>query len=101
MRRLPGRRMGYAFAAVVVALLAAAAVVLASSGSSSDPAPEPVAATPPAASSPPVCDALATSTEDITSALSDAGPGEVVCVADGSYPEVDLQGEFPGAGVEV
>jgi hypothetical protein len=93
--------MGYAFAAAAVALLAAAAVVLATTGSSSDQAPEPTAAAPPAAASPPVCDALATSTEDITSALSDANPGEVVCVADGTYPEVDLDGKFPGQGVEI
>src|SRR4051795_12938995 len=101
MRRPSGRRIGYAFAAVAVALLAAAAVVLASSGSSSDPTPETAVAAPPPASSGPECDALATSTEDVTSALSDASPGEVICVADGTYPEVDLQGEFPGAGVEV
>jgi hypothetical protein len=101
MRRPPPRRLGIAFAAVAVALLAAAALVLASSGpSSDDPGPETAAAQP--ASSPqPVCDSLATSTEDITSALSDASPGEVICVADGSYPEVDLHGAFPGEGVEV
>jgi hypothetical protein len=93
--------MGYAFAAAAVALLAAAAVVLASSGSSSDPVRETSATVRVAPSSPPVCDALATSTEDITSSLSDAVPGEVVCVADGSYPEVDLEGEFPGQGIEV
>jgi hypothetical protein len=92
--------LGYAFAAVIVACLVAAAVVVASSGSSPDPAPE-TAASPPPASSAPECDALATSTEDINSALDDASPGEVVCVADGAYPEVDLQGDFPGPGVEV
>ncbi|MBS1890270.1 MAG: right-handed parallel beta-helix repeat-containing protein [Actinobacteria bacterium] len=93
--------MGYAFAAVVVALLAAAAVVLASSGSSSAPQPQPVAAAPLPAAAGPECDALATSTEDINSALSHASPGEIVCVADGTYPELDLSGEFPGGGVEV
>src|SRR5690349_13595741 len=100
MRRPSRRRLGLAFAAVAVALLAAAAVVLASSGSSSDPQPETATAQP-AASSTPACGALATSTEDITSALSHASPGEVICVADGSYPEVDLQGAFPGEAVEV
>jgi hypothetical protein len=93
--------MGYAFAAAAVALLAAAALVLATSGSGPDPGPEPAPAALPAASSQPECDVLATSTEDITSGLQNAAPGEVICVADGSYPEVDLQGEFPGAGVEV
>jgi hypothetical protein len=93
--------LGYAFAAVIVACLVAAAVVLASSGTSSDPAPEAAATAPPATGSGSDCDVLATSTEDITSALEDASPGEVVCVADGTYPEVDLQGDFPGEGVEV
>jgi hypothetical protein len=92
--------MGYAFAAVVVGLLAAAAVVLASSGSSSDSGATEATARP-AASPDPGCDVLATSTEDVTSALEHAAPGEVLCVADGTYPEVDLEGGFPGAGVEV
>ncbi len=92
--------MGLAFAAVVVALLAAAAVVLASSGSSSDPAPEPSAA-PQTASLGPECDTVAAGTDDIAAALEHASPGQIVCVADGSYPEVTLEGEFPGAGVEV
>jgi hypothetical protein len=101
MRRPAGRRIGYAFAAVVVALLAAAAVVLASSGTSTDPEPEPSTVAVPATDSAPACGALATSTEDITAALADATPGDVVCVADGSYPEVTLSGKFPGEGVEV
>ena len=83
-----------------MALLAAAAVVLASSGSGSDPAPEPSAALPTGVGGPD-CATIATSTDDIASALEHASPGQIVCVADGSYPEVTLEGEFPGAGVEV
>jgi len=48
-----------------------------------------------------VCDTIATSTEDITSALSGAKPGEVICVADGTYPEIELTANVPGEGVEV
>ena len=99
MRRLLGRRTGYACAAVVVASLVAAAVVLASSGSGTDQ--ETAVAARLADASHPGCDILATQTEDITSALFDAAPGEAICLADGSYPEVELEGTFPGQGVEV
>jgi hypothetical protein len=101
MRRLLGRRTVYVFAAVVVALLAAAAVVVASSGSTSDPGPEAAVAVRPAGAQHPECDDLATNTEEITSALSSAAPGEVVCVADGTYPSIELEGDVPGQGVEV
>ncbi|HEX4731698.1 MAG TPA: right-handed parallel beta-helix repeat-containing protein [Solirubrobacterales bacterium] len=101
MRRLLGRRTLYAFAAAAIALLVVAAVVVASSGSSSDSGSGADAVALPADSSHPECGYLATSSEEITSALSTAAPGEVVCVADGSYPELQLEGQFLGKGVEV
>jgi hypothetical protein len=99
MQRKRGLRPLYVFAALIVVLLAAAAFAIASSGSSSDqgPSAEPQVAP----GSHPGCTYLASDSEQISSALSSAASGNVICVADGSYPEPQLEGEFSGKGVEV